>query len=141
MNVTGCFFCGEPDGSLANNPNEYFKPCTVCNAMMNLGTVLLGYTMTPNGHPPIATKKDAPSLYPTGKWLVLEPGVGEKMLAPDIAKRMVESKKNLVEDSIITSIKTLADHDYTIISAADAEKIQTSLKKMIKSPGGNKNES
>lgn len=139
MKATSCFFCGDPDKGLANNPKEYYRPCAACNAMMSLGTTLLGYVRTPNGHPPIATKKGAPSLYPTGNWLVLGKGVPEMLLAPEVASKMVLSKRNIVEDSLVTGIRELARHEYTLISMEDAERIRAQIDKTDKT-GGDRNE-
>lgn len=139
MKATGCFFCGEPDRNLANNPREYYKPCAACNTMMSLGTTLLGYTTVPNGHPPIATKKGAPSLYPTSSWLVLEDGVPEMLLAPGVASSMVLSKRNIVDDSLVQSIRKLAKHEYTLISMDDAKKMQNKMRE-TDIIGGDENE-
>ncbi len=141
MKVTGCFVCVESDEALSDRPNEYYKPCVVCNTMMNLGTTLLGYTTTPNGHPAIATKRNAPSLYPTGNWLVLEPGVAEKLLTDEAAEQMITSERNLVEDSLVTGIRELAGHDYTLISDKDADKIHAAVEDIRNKTGGEKDES
>lgn len=140
MKAIGCFFCQDPDKSVIQKPQEYYMPCVACKAMMNLGVTLIGYTLTPNGHPPIATKPNAPSLYPTGNWLVLENGVTEKLLPPDIAKTMIKSGRNIVDDGFIKNIQDCVKHDYTLIQKSDIEKIRSALTKTDES-GGKGNES
>lgn len=117
----GCFFCGEPDPSLKARPDEFYKPCVACAAMMRMGLTLIGSKTEQTNVPPIATSPGQPNVYPTGRWVVLDEPLATKVLGSKMLESMKQAGKAIIPDPIVESIQTMCgkDFDASYLTLAD----------------------
>ena len=108
----GCFFCGEPDGGLKNNPAEFYRPCTGCAAMMRLGLTLIGSKTEKASIPPIAKAPNQPDIYPTGRWVVLEENLARKVMGEKMVETMKQSGKAIIPDDIVKAVQDMCGKDF-----------------------------
>lgn len=129
----GCFFCGENDHSLIDDPKAFYTPCLVCQALMQTGITLIGATSDETeGIPPIAAgeHKDTPPLFPTGRWIVMEQELAEKILGDKLMGRMECPRKGIAPDEFVADIQTMCgrDKDATYLTMDDFNKTESAAK-------------
>lgn len=125
----GCFFCGEPDGSLINNPTAYYRPCVSCAALKNMGVSLIGFTRERHrdGRPPIAESK-TDSLYPTGQWIVLTKEALPMVFPKQAMENMGGKNYMLLGDPALTELKKLLGLNGRTL--ADTEDIKRAMERV-----------
>ena len=70
-----CFWCKRAKGGEGNPVYTDYKPCPVCENIMNQGITIFQVTDEDNGNVPTDTGK-----FPTGKWVVVSENDAKKVL-------------------------------------------------------------
>ena len=116
--VMVCFFCGEGDrialfGRLkgtgdAQAPHKAcydYEPCRACEEKMGLGITLIECTgeAPPDGR--VAITEEHGTLYPTGRWAVVRPGVVHQIFHPEeVVEAVLKHRKAFIDSDALKRI-------------------------------------